>query len=245
MRLWRLAVWPVALAGAVAAGYGSYITATWLRFGRPAPPSPDERDALLDQLMPAYDVSERHHVRVSASASATLAAARETDLRRSAIIRGIFGAREWLLNATPEEASRPTGLVALTTSLGWRMVAEIPGREVVYGAVTQPWKANVVFRGLAAEEFKKFREPGFVKILWTLRVDPTTPSECVFRTETRVATTDDDARRRFRWYWSRFSPGIVLIRQIALRLLKKQAEGSQRTLTLRDRETLPAPPDRG
>jgi len=224
MRLWRLAVWPVALAGAVAAGYGSYITATWLRFGRPAPPSPDERDALLDQLMPAYDVSERHHVRVSASPSATLAAARETDLRRSAIIRGIFGTREWLLSATPEEASRPTGLVALTTSLGWRMVAEIPGREVVYGAVTQPWKANVVFRGLAAEEFKKFREPGFVKILWPLRVDPTTPSECVFRTETRVATTDDDARRRFRWYWSRFSAGIILIRQVSMRLVKREAE---------------------
>jgi hypothetical protein len=111
------------------------------------------------------------------------------------------------------------------------MVAEIPGREVVYGAVTQPWKANVVFRGLAAEDFKNFREPGFVKILWTLRVDPATPSDCTFRTETRVVTTDDDARRRFRWYWARFSPGIVLIRQIALRLLKKQAEDLQRKIT--------------
>lgn len=28
----------------------------------------------------------------------------------------------------------------------------------------------------------------------------------------------------FRWYWARFSPGIILIREISLRLVKKEAE---------------------
>src|SRR4029453_5620987 len=183
-RFRRLLQWPVALAGVVAAGYGSSVATTWLRFGRRATSASDDTDLLLDQLMPEYEVAERHHVHVAAPAEITLAAAREIDLRRSAIIRTIFAMREWLLNAGPGGAARPTDLVAFTTSLGWRLVAENPGREVVYGAVTQPWRADVVFRGLAAEEFRKFREPGFVKILWTLRVDPETSSHCIFRTKT-------------------------------------------------------------
>jgi len=44
------------------------------------------------------------------------------------------------------------------------------------------------------------------------------------RTETRVMTTDPAARRKFRRYWSIFSPGIVLIRRVALRLTKLDAE---------------------
>lgn len=62
-----------------------------------------------------------------------------------------------------------------------------------------------------------FAEPGFVKIAWTLRADAIGGSATTFRTETRVVTTDDDARRRFRWYWARFSPGIVLIRHVLIR----------------------------
>jgi len=39
-----------------------------------------------------------------------------------------------------------------------------------------------------------------------------------------VMATDPAARRKFRRYWSIFSPGIVLIRRVALRLTKLDAE---------------------
>ena len=84
------------------------------------------------------------------------------------------------------------------------------------GAVTQPWKANVVFRSLPPDEFAAFKEPDYVKIAWTLRADAVSDRESVARTETRVIATDAEARRKFRWYWARFSPGIVLIREISL-----------------------------
>ena len=121
-------------------------------------------------------------------------------------------------------ATRPKGLLADMQSLGWRVLAETPGREIVVGAVTQPWMANVTFRGLAPDAFRAFHEPGYVKIVWTLRADPVGSSESIFRTETRVATTDVTARKRFRWYWARFSAGIVLIRRVMLRNLKREAE---------------------
>lgn len=91
------------------------------------------------------------------------------------------------------------------------MLAEVPGREVVVGAITKPWEANVTFRALPPDQFAAFSEPGYVKIVWTLRNEPITATESVFLAETRATATDASARARFRRYWSFLSPGIILI----------------------------------
>ena len=104
------------------------------------------------------------------------------------------------------------------------MLAEIPGREIVAGAVTRPWEADVVFHAIPADEFAAFDEPGWVKIAWTLRADPCGARKSVARTETRVVTTDPIAREKFRRYWALVSPGILLIRRISLRIVKREAE---------------------
>ena len=62
----------------------------------------------------------------------------------------------------------------------------------------------------------------------TLRADPTGPHDSVFRTGTRVVITDAAARSKFRWYWARFSPGIAVIREMAQRLVKQEAERQAR-----------------
>ena len=211
------------LAGSIALAAGSYATyvgITWYRYGRvEALASPEDRDLLLDRFMPACEVIERHQARVAAPAAITLAAACDMDLQQSAFIRGIFRARELILGSDPEDTLRPQALLAWAKALGWGVLAEVPGREVVVGAVTRPWTANVVFRALPPDEFAAFQEPGYVKIVWTLHADPISASESVARTETRVVTTDPTARGRFRRYWSFFSPGIVLIRRISLGIL--------------------------
>jgi hypothetical protein len=184
--------------------------------------------------MPLYDVAERHHIRIAAPADVAFATACEADLNDSAIVRAIFKSRELILGSNPEETARPRGLLALTTSLGWGVLAEIPGREVVVGAVAQPWKANVVFRKIAPELFPTFDEPDYVKIVWTLRADPIDATTSVFRTETRALATDASARRAFKRYWSVFSPGIVVIRWMMLRPLKSEAERRARATTIPD-----------
>jgi len=82
----------------------------------------------------------------------------------------------------------------------------------------------VVFRPLPPNEFIAFDEPDYVKIAWTLRADAAGPNASVFRTETRIVTTDASARARFRWYWARFSPGIQLIRWQSLGPVRREAE---------------------
>src|SRR5688572_25206217 len=104
--------------GVAAATYGAYAARTWHHYGQAEPPTFEERDGLLDQFMPVYDVVERHCVRVNAPAAVTLAAACDMDLQESTIVRFVIKARELLLGATSvDRVAR--GLMAEMRSLGW------------------------------------------------------------------------------------------------------------------------------
>ena len=166
---------------------------------------------------------ERHETSVAAPAEVTWAAARGLDLRESPLVSAIFRARELLMGASPRERRAYPDFVSELRALGWRVLAEEPGRLLVMGAIAQPWKANVRFRGLGPEELIAFDEPGYAKIVWTIEVVPAGPDRSLFATETRVVTTDAESRRRFRRYWSVLSPGIRLIRREVLRLVRREA----------------------
>jgi hypothetical protein len=174
--------------------------------------------------MPEFEVAERYKVRIDAPAEVTFSAATNMELDRSAGVRAIFKAREWILGSERETAQRPRGLVSQVKSLGWGVLAEIPDREIVIGAVTRPWMANPVFRALPPDEFAAFNEPDYVKIVWSLRSDPLASDKSIFRTETRATTTDAGSRAKFRRYWAFLSPGIILIRLFSLRLVRTEAE---------------------
>jgi len=196
---------------------------TFLRFGHPSIAGPEEHDELLDRFVPVYDVVERHHIPVCAPAAVTLTAAKEQDFERIPAIRAIFKARELVLRSRPV-AVPATTLLAQLQAYGWGVLAEIPDREVVLGAVTKPWEPNPVFRPLPPTEFAAFSEPGFVKIAVTLRADPVGEHNSVFRTETRAVATDAFARAKFKRYWTFVSPGVAAIRWLSLRPLKREAE---------------------
>ena len=218
------AKWSAVAAAVATAAYGTYVGITWYRYGNVAPPASDEHDPLLDRFFPVYEIVERHQIRVAAPAALTLDAARNADLQASPVARSIIRAREIILGATPVDRRSPRGLLAETQSLGWGVLADVPGREVVVGAVTRPWEPNVTFRALPPNQFAAFNEAGYVKIAWTIRADPITATESLFLTETRAVATDPAARRRFRRYWSFLSPGIIVIRWTLLGPVKKEAE---------------------
>lgn len=218
------------LAGGAIAGAAAcvgWVGLEWWRFGRPAAPSAAERDPLLDRFMPQCDVVDRQHIRVAAPAATTLDVAQQLEFDRLPIVRAIFSAREWLLGGSALDL--PPGLIERMRALGWGVLAERPGREIVMGAVTRPWEANPTFRAIAPVDFAAWAEPGYVKIAWTLRADPIDDTSCVFRTETRAVATDPSARARFRRYWACLSPGIRVIRLALLRPLKQQAEAAPTT----------------
>jgi hypothetical protein len=224
-----VARWTIRGATLGAAAYATFAGVSWYRYGRvELPRRKEDSDPLLDQFMPAYEAAERHQVRVNAPADMVFAVARELDLQRSPIIRAIFNTRELVLGGVQNESEVPRPLLAMAKATGWVVLAEVPGREVVVGTVTQPWLAKVAFRPISAGEFADFHETGYVKIVWTLRADPAGANESVARTETRVITTDSGARQKFRRYWALFLPGILLIRRISLKMVKEEAERRRR-----------------
>lgn len=218
------AKWSAILAGIACGSYATYAGVTWLRYGHEQRANDDDVDPLLDLFMPVYEVADRHQIQIEAPADVALTAAAEMDLDSNALVHGIFKAREWILHAKPDASIRPRGLLANMKSLGWGILAELPGREIVAGAVTKPWEANPIFRPLAPDEFATFSEPGYVKIAWTLRVHSAAHGYCIFRTETRAVATAAEARKRFRRYWSFLSPGIIAVRRLLLPVLKTEAE---------------------
>jgi hypothetical protein len=99
------AQWLAAGVGLAATSYAAYVGVTFCRYGRGRTKSTaEDADPLLDQFIPEYDLAERHHVRVAAPAEITFAAAKDMDLRRSAVVRSIFRTREMV--STPPTASR-------------------------------------------------------------------------------------------------------------------------------------------
>jgi len=222
--------WIAAGIGIAAGAYATYVGLAWYRYGHvTAAANRDGPDPLLERFMPTYDVAERHHIHIAAPADITLAVARDQDLFRSRMVRAIFRGRELVLGSTRDDQERPRGLLALVRSLGWGVLA-VSGREIVVGAVTKPWEADVKFHALPSADFATFSDPGYVKIAWTLRADPVGPNESIFRTETRAAATDAPSRSKFRRYWALFSPRILIIRRMSLGPLKAEAERRARQL---------------
>jgi hypothetical protein len=210
--------------GIAAAAYAGSVAHSWYRYGSPRPAVDDDVDPLLDRFMPAYEVVERHGVRVRASAEITLAAARDQDLLASPVIRAIFKTRAMLLGSRSDERARPRPLIPQMLSLGWGVLVDVADREIVMGAVTRPWEPNPRFRAVDPGQFAAFKDPEYVKIIWSLRADPLGRDDSMFRTETRAVATDDVARLKFRRYWALVAPGVVLIRQASLGPLKAEAE---------------------
>ena len=77
--------------------------------------------------------------RIAAPADVVYAAAGEMRLGQLRIVRAILGARELIFGSSLSGRISPSGLVAQTKALGWGLLAEVPGREIVLGAITQPW----------------------------------------------------------------------------------------------------------
>lgn len=162
---------------------------------------------LLAELLPEYDVRERHSVELgSVPADRALMAARDVTLGELPLARVLFR-----LRGLPAPSTRP-----LLEVEGFSVLAEEPGREVVVGAIGRPWTPR---GGLRRDvDFRSFAEPGYAKIAFNLLVEHETLS-----TETRVLATDAGSRRRFRAYWLVVRPFSGLIRRLGLRAARRRA----------------------
>jgi len=186
---------------------------------------------LLDRFLPRYDLAVAHAHVFRVPPADCFRAASEVDLFRAPLVRVLLDLRglpQRLAGtlrrrggaATPG-ASRATFRLKDMVDLGWTLLGEIPGSEMVLGQVSRPWKAVATSTGspMTPEWFASFDRPGFAKIATSLRVDPYGNRSSILTMETRVAVTDDASLLRFRRYWLLVGPFSALIRRTTMRRL--------------------------
>ncbi len=167
--------------------------------------------SLLDEVMPQWDVRELHTVAVDAAPERMLEAAVAVRVRDLPVVRLLFLVRG--LSRGGDDAT----FVGAMLRAGFLVVAEEPGRELGLGGVGKP--LNVLARLRRDVDVRTFAEPGWARVAMTVRAD-----DGVLTTETRVACTDERARRRFRLYWLVVAPFSGLTRRLLLRAAKRAAE---------------------
>jgi hypothetical protein len=174
--------------------------------------------ALIDQVMPAYDRRELHEHATDAPPAAVWAAVHELGGDELRLMRLLMGIRTL---GRRREGSDGTVLEGFER-MGFRLVAEEPGSELVVAGIGRFWKLSGGLRRVEGREhFTRFDEPGYAKVAFNFRLVGDRLS-----TETRIAGTDPHARRRFKLYWLLVRPGSGLIRHEWLRAIAKRARSA-------------------
>lgn len=181
---------------------------------------------LIDDFLPAYDVTEHHYLDIQASVEKLYAAAHELDLSRSRLLRGLFllrGLPAFLFSHRRSQAGLGLNLAGLHRS-GFILLGEIPQQEIVLGLVGKFWTPSGGIQRLDAAGFQNFTTSGFAKAVWNFSLERRTAAAIRLHTETRVLCLDAASRRRFRFYWLFIRPFSGLVRMEILRTLKHNAE---------------------
>ena len=172
---------------------------------------------LVDEFLPVYDVSDSVATVVEADVTTTWEALMSVDLidvGRQRPMVAVLGA----LRALPDILShllhgelpgRPPTRLRLRdiTDLplgegGWVLLGERPCDEIALGLVGRFWRPVIEFEKVAPDEFRDFSIPGFAKTVYSLSVRPLGERRTLLSGVMRTATTDAEARRWFRLYWT-------------------------------------------
>jgi hypothetical protein len=179
---------------------------------------------LIDRFLPDYDVVEYHEIVVDAPSDLAYRAVKDVDLARSPVVLALLAARG--LPHLFTGAVKPKRRLQLDDILesGFVVLAEEPHRELVLGIVGKFWQLSSGVHRIEPADFIGFDTPGFAKAVWNFLVYEREDGGSTVVTETRVASTDDEARRRFGWYWRLIGPFSALIRRVVLGQIKREAE---------------------
>jgi len=173
---------------------------------------------LIDEFMPVYDVSDAVARVVEADVATTWTALMNVDLidvgRKRPLVAVLSALRalpdvghHLLHGELPPRQPQHLGLRDLTTiplrQGGWVLVGLREQDEIALGLVGKFWRPVIEFGRVSSPvEFRDFCEPGFAKTIYALSVRPLGPRRTLLTGVMRTATTDEDARRWFRRYWT-------------------------------------------
>ena len=191
---------------------------------------------MLDELLPAYDVSAKYEIAVQASAAQTVAALEHADFSRLRLttllmkLRTLGRKRDHVQHGTQAERLRRAGFVEL---------AFVPRKEIVLGIIGRFWRADSgILKGLSAKQVIGFHTEGYAKALWNFAVIAESEHTSRLTTETRIQAFGRSARWKLRAYWLVIGFFSGLIRKEMLAMVKRTAEQARSDLLPADIELM-------
>ena len=187
-------------------------------------PQAETRD-LLDVHLPSYDVVLTEHLVVEADTAVVFEAAKNFDFMttKSPLVTALMTARGVPSRLLGRPVVTPRALMLTSESgalPGWLLLGEVPGREVVFGAVGTFWKPDIEWHDLAADRFASFDEPGWGKIACHLLVRPDGPGRSILSYECRTATTDPVSQAQMSRYWWLIRPFVAYVLRAVIRTIR-------------------------
>jgi hypothetical protein len=185
---------------------------------------------VLDRLVPSFQAVERHSTTIAATPDQVWAALSQVTASELRVFRVLMGVRALpgRLARSPRarfDADEP--LLGWAVRFGFSILGEDARRELVVGAIGQPWRL-AGGRGMAVaggQDFAAFDQPGYAKMAANFRLDLIAGGRATrLSTETRVACTDPSSARRFGRYWRLIRPASGAIRRSWLTAIKRRAE---------------------
>lgn len=186
---------------------------------------PAAAHVLIDEFMPAFDVSEFHQTTVRAPIEKVYRALRTANVGASPIIRLLLRLRALRAKQrTSKAVGNPRLNLDAILKAGFVLLGENPPHEIALGVVGHFWTLSGTRCRVSADEFADFDHEGYAKAVWNFSLVEETAEVTRLATETRVRCLDDSSRRRFRVYWALIAPFSGLIRREALRVIRREAE---------------------
>jgi hypothetical protein len=180
--------------------------------------------ALIDEVMPSYDVHERHELWVRAEPHAAYAAVKAVSAQEVKLFGPLMRLRTF--GRSGRAFGRHTPLLDEMLKIGFVELGERPGEEIVVGAIGRFW-SPVGNRPRATEDFAGFDEPGYAKAAMNFAVRPDGDGSRI-TTETRVLGTDPSASRKFRVYWLVIRLASGAIRRSWLKAIRQRCAQTTR-----------------
>src|SRR4029453_17938496 len=185
---------------------------------------------VLDRLVPSFQIVERRSTTIAASPDQVWAALSQVTTGELRVFRVLMRVRVLpgrLVRRPPARFDAGGSLLGWAVRFGFSVLGEDVRRELVVGAIGQPWRLLGGRRVAVAggDEFAALDHAGHAQMGATFRLAPIAAGRATrHSTETRVVCPDPSSARRFGRYWRLIRPASGATRRSWLTAIKRRAE---------------------
>lgn len=170
---------------------------------------------LIDKYLPAYHFNELHSIEIIGVVSDIYQKMLQCDFSNSSLIKFLFRLR-----------GMPTKVYSIDhlTSMGFIKLDEEPGKEILFGMVTDNPMFNTCKSNVSPEEFIQKADDPIIKAVINFRLQDKSNLQHIISTETRVWCGNKELKSKFKYYWLFIKPFSQLIRKSMLKQMKLQIQ---------------------